>query len=447
MDEAVTIEVSADGMQAVARIPPWAAEPASLLVHRLIAAGVVHGLDAAALNAAAEPSPLPRALVVARGTPPQPPQDARLEVLVDFAVRLAEEEGRVDFREQGRFHEAEPGTVLARRHPPVAGRPGRTVTGQELPAPPPRDADLGQLAGEATEVRGDTLIATRLGLVVRRADGRLEVLPALEIPGDVDMRVGNIATRLPVTVQGDIIAGFTVKTGGDLTVRGAIEDARVSARGNLQCGGILPGRHRVKAHGDLTARHISGREVKCRNLVVAHDIRGARILATGAVRARLIVSSTVQCAGSVEVEELGHPDEHGTLVQAGYDPLAVALWRLAAREHEAIAAEAQEAAARVRALAAALRQVADPARLATWRAALREAVAVYAQRVHCLQDCEQVIGNERLRIGNHPEATITVRRAVHPGVEIAIGAEARLAITKALGPTRFRLQDGAVVWD
>ncbi|MCS6971069.1 MAG: FapA family protein [Planctomycetota bacterium] len=446
MEPATEIAISPDGMQAVIRIPPGAALSASLILHRLLGAGVVHGIDAAALNEAVQPADRERQLVVARGTPPQPPQDARLEVLVDFAVRLAEEDGRVDFHEQGRFHEAEPGTVLARRIPPRPGVPGRRVTGEEIPVPPPRDAELGALAGEATRVVGDELRAERLGLVVRRADGRLDVLSAIEIPGDLDMHYGNIRTRLPVIIRGDILAGFAVKTASDLTVQGAIEDARISVRGDLRCRGILPGRHRVKAHGDIHAHHIMGREIKCRHLAVANDLRGAVIYAVGDVRARLIVSTRVQCGGSIEVDELGHPAEHGTVVQAGYDPLAVALWRLAAREHQAIVAEAAEAATRVRTLAQAARQADPGAVRARLEAQLREAIAVYAQRIHCVEDCERVLANAALRIGNNPQATITVRHCIHPGVEIAIGAEARLMIAKPLGRTVFRLHEGRIVW-
>jgi len=36
---------------------------------------------------------------------------------------------------------------------------------------------------------------------------------------------------------------------------------------------------------------------------------------------------------------------------------------------------------------------------------------------------------------------------VHPGVEIMIGAEAKMVISKPMGKTVFRLKDGKVAWD
>ena len=58
-----------------------------------------------------------------------------------------------------------------------------------------------------------------------------------------------------------------MKSSCDIQVDGSIEDARVSAQGNLQVkGGILPGQNRVKAHGDVHARFIEQREIKSRSV-------------------------------------------------------------------------------------------------------------------------------------------------------------------------------------
>jgi len=226
-----------------------------------------------------------------------------------------------------------------------------------------------------------------------------------------------------------------------------IEDARISVRGSLSCGGILPGKHRVKTHGNLTTKHITGREVKCHDLVVASDVRGATIFAIGDVHAKLIVSSQLQCGGSLVVDDLGTGDELGGVVQVGLNPLAIALWRLATREHDAIATEVAGCKTQCKRLAMWLKQETDAGKRQELAVKLQQALAQYEHRVKRLSECENVLNNAVLRAGNNPEATVTVNSAVYPGIEVRIGSEAKLTVTKALGKTVFRLRDGKVAWE
>ena len=447
-DDPIQLDIDPAGMLAALRLPAGATLPASALIDRLMKAGVVAGVVESSLQEVGVPADADRVLVVAKGVPAVQPVDAHIQVLVDFALRLAEDAGhKIDFREQGRFHEVDAGVVLARLIPKQPGIPGRTILGKDLPVGEAREADLAAVAGEGCLVRGGFEVVTeRAGMVVRRRDGHLDIMPAVDIPGNLDMHTGNLVTRLPVTVRGDIIAGFSLKSGADVVVRGVIEDARVSVRGSLACGGILQGTNRVKTHGDLTSKHVTGREVKCRNLIVASDIRGAQVYAIGDVTAKLIVSSKVHCGGSLTCEELGNRDEMGGSVQVGVNPLAIALWRLAAREHESISNEVGESKAACKRIALWVRQEDDPAKRQELAHRLQEELAQYERRAKRLSECEAVLDNAVLRGGNNPDATVTVQQ-VHPGVDILIGAEAKLTITKPMGKTVFRLKDGKVVWD
>ncbi len=448
-DDSIRLDIDPAGMQAVLHLPARATMPASAAIDRMMKAGVIAGVVEPVLREVEVPADHDRDLIVAQGVSAVQPVHAYVKVLVDFALRLEEgDDHKMDFREQGRFHEVEAGAVLARLVPKQPGSAGRTVLGKDLPVAEAKDADLGAAAGEGTMVRGESdVVAERPGMVVRRRDGHLDILPVVDIPGDLDMHWGNLVTKLPVTIKGDVIAGFSIKSAADVTVKGVIEDARISVRGNLTCGGILQGEHRVKTHGDLITKHITGREIKCRNLTVASDVRGGTIYATTDVTAKLIVSSKVHCGGSLVVDDLGHPDELGGVVQVGMNPLAVALWRLAAREHEAIAAEVTEGKTQTKRLALWLKQETDPAKRQELATKLQHSLKTYEMRCKRLGECEKVLNNAVLRAGNNPDATVTVNSSVHPGVEILIGAEAKLGITKSMGKTVFRLKDGKVVWE
>ena len=116
---AIRLDVDPAGMQAVLHLPAGSSLPASAAIDRMMKAGVVAGVIEGALHDVEVPTDHDRDLVVAQGTPAVQPVHARIDVLVNFAIRLEESAGHMlDFREQGRFHEVEAGTVLARRTPP-----------------------------------------------------------------------------------------------------------------------------------------------------------------------------------------------------------------------------------------------------------------------------------------------------------------------------------------
>lgn len=444
------VQVSPDSMEAVLVVPAGVSLPASAVLDRMIKANVIAGVVESALPQAAVPSDQDRRIVVARGEPAIQPVHAAIEVMVNFGLRL-EEDGnhKVDFHEQGRFHEADVGTVLAKLIPKAAGKAGRTVLGRELPVSEPKDADISMVSGEGTRVEADgtRVVAERAGLVLKRRDGHIDIMPQVEIRGDLDMHWGNIVTRLPVKIQGDVITGFSLKCNSDAEIKGVIEDARISVKGNLTCGGILPGEHRVKTHGNLTTKHITGRTIKCHDLNVSADIRGVTVYAIGNVAAKVVISSTVQCGGSFTCEDLGHPAELGGIIAVGLNPLAVALYKLANREHAAITAEVAEAKQKVKRLAMWTKTEPDAAKRQQLAHDLKKMLAHYEDSVRRLAECERVLNNATLRSGNNPDATVTITGKVHPGVEIHIGSDAKLAITKPMGSTVFRLKDGRVHWE
>lgn len=445
----IAIEIAEDDMEATMILQPGVTLESSEALDRLIRAGVIAGVLEEPLRELSVPSEEERRIVVARGVAPVLSQDARVDVLIDFSIKLSEDaEHKTDFRDQKRFHEVDVGQVLARMIPKVQGTPGRTVLGKELIVAEPRDADLASVCGEGTriEAKGDgQVVSERAGLILRRRDGHLDVMPAFEISGDLDMRVGNVDTKMSVSISGDVIAGFSLKSAGAVEIKGVIEDARISVKGNLTCGGILPGAHRVKSHGDITTKHVAGRIIKCRNLNIASDLRGSTVFAIGDVTAKKVISCTVTCGGSLTCDELGNAMDMGGNITVGMNPLAVALYKLAMREHDTLEAEVAEARQKIKKLANWTRDESNEARRQKLAHDLKHVLAAYEATVQRLASCDKVISNSTLRGGNNPNAVIVANMVVHPGVEIHIGAEAKLVVEHTLGKTTFRLVDGQIV--
>jgi uncharacterized protein (DUF342 family) len=255
-----------------------------------------------------------------------------------------------------------------------------------------------------------------------------------------------------VRISGDIKKGFRVKCEGDLDIGGSIEDARVTTQGNLVVkAGILPGKERVKAHGDIAARHIYGRTVKGRNIRVNGPISGAELLATGEISARSVVASHLTAPALVASDVIGNESEQRTVVHVGVHPF---LNSQLERAREGIAeAQAQAASLKdrcklhsqhVRQASASGRDVGDFANQ------LRKALAEYEEALNRAAELERVIAEQERA---HPSADVlaaaakvVVKGTVFPGVEIRIGPTARLAVKTALTRVTFALKDGQVVW-
>ncbi len=451
-----TLVTTSDGMTATLRIPAGQALSPETLRRLLHDAGVVVGLQTPALLAAGRVGAVERVLVVARGEPPSPGMDGWVEPLVR-EPEAAYGEGRVDLRELHHFREIHAGQGVLRLVPPHPGKPGRTVRDEEIPAPEVHPADLAPCCGPGVIISPEDpsiAVAEASGIYQRFAlAGRLslQVCQRVEVPGDIDLTIGNIDTQFPILIRGDIHSGFVVKTAADLEVDGSIEDARVTAQGSLDVkGGLLVGRQRVKAHGDLHARHCQARPIRARHVLFDMGCVGATIAARGQVQAREILGGDITAAAGVICDVLGSPEGLPTRITVGVDPFESGLhaWAVAnlpllqeALEHERERGKCL--AHRIQTLLSAGEDhAADDA-------ALRHS----AQEVHGLV---ADITRAQEAIANHPErlakaraleaiATIEVRRQCYPGVTVVIG-DHQLLVTQALGRVRFRWsKDGIAV--
>jgi len=452
----VAITIDAHAQQARLHLAIGEFAPRDALIESLARAQVGHGLEVLAVAQAGCGVPFPRDLVLARGSPAVQGVDAHLELLIDEHLHFrADEFDRVDYHEIGRAREVAVGAPLARLHHATAGQAGRDIHGREIAAADGKPLELITLCGEGTRVSstGDTIEAAIAGVYRRTRNGIFHVQPLLTIKGDVDLKSGNIDTTLPVVVTGDIKAGFSLKSSSDVVVMGVIEDSRVSVRGNLSVrGGILPGRLRVKAHGNVIARYITGREVKGRDFEVAGSIRHSRILATGNVTVKEIIAGRLIAAGTLTCEMLGGAEDQRTQVQVGIDPYEEALFLAAQQEQGRHAREVVRLKERCKLLAHKLNQHVPVAegQVDPFSDDLRQALGEFAQACTHLAECETVISRheDRLADANRiaSQALVTVKRIAHPGVEVLLGDLARTELRETLHAPVFRFKDGVVTW-
>jgi uncharacterized protein (DUF342 family) len=131
-----------------------------------------------------------------------------------------------------------------------------------------------------------------------------------------------------------VLDGFSVRTGGDLTVNGNVGACALDSEGDLTVhGGVFgKGRARLRSGGSLSARFLNDCQAECaRDLTVEREAVGSTLMVNGAlmVTAGRLVGGTASALGGVDVGVLGSPLGVPTTVNAGSD------YTLARRQAEA----------------------------------------------------------------------------------------------------------------
>jgi hypothetical protein len=231
--ENLKVTISEDGLRAyISALEGVAVLEQEAVREALQAAGVVWGIkEEVVASFAAGPRPEP--LLVAEGEPPQPGVDERLEIFFEEEIppgRAGEGEERVDFRETSTIVSVEPGTLLAVKHPPQPGQPGRSVTGEVLPPPPPVLLEL--QAGKGVELKegGTRVVAAGSGRPCYRKAGNTYIFyvdPLLVHQGDVNIKSGNIRFKGDLKILGDVCEAMEVEATGAVEITGLVTRAAV----------------------------------------------------------------------------------------------------------------------------------------------------------------------------------------------------------------------------
>ncbi|EHM10696.1 putative polymerase with PALM domain, HD hydrolase domain and Zn ribbon [Thermanaerovibrio velox DSM 12556] len=319
IDGSYRLEVSGDGMEArVDLFPPLGGgKPLDWLVvvDELSSQGL-KGLLTEVISAAVDrcnAGEVVKAVLVAKGVPPLPPREGKVEVLFPLGMEEMEqgdEKVPLHLRKVLRVKTVRPGDRLAVFHPPVPGRPGQDVWGNVIDVPDVKEVHL--MPGKGVEVKEDgrTFVATAEGQPV--LDGVvLRVDPVFEVRGDVGVATGNVKFDGSIVVRGSVSAGFSVEAGVDAEVFGGVFDGTVRCgRDGVIHGGLVGMKALIEAGGSVLVRYVEHGAVVCDGPVTIEKyslngrvssgesvvVKGRRGVIGGHVQALKLIDSTV--AGS-----------------------------------------------------------------------------------------------------------------------------------------------------
>ncbi len=209
-------------------------------VLRLLAEeGITYGIDSGAVLNALEHE---GTVLVARGDPPVPGEDARIEYYFPDSESVPRvftgDEDRVDLLARSDLVCVAEREVLARKTPARPGAPGMTVTGEAIPAPPVNDVEI--IVGPGVKLLEDGLVAvaTRQGRPLLK-NNQLSVLPVYVVEGDADVATGHLTFQGHILIKGSVRSGIKVRATGDIKILGDAEQASIVAGGSIDIRGNL----------------------------------------------------------------------------------------------------------------------------------------------------------------------------------------------------------------
>lgn len=284
---------------------------------------IIYGIKENSVKGLAERPIYGIKIEVAKGLEPIDGENGYLTYLVkkdDEYKPDYNEEGTVDYKNLEYFQMVKKGQVLCEITKETPGTDGMNVLGFVVPAKSGRTPV--SPIGKNTELNeeGTQLIATKDG-VVRYVRDVVDVSDILIIPGDVDQLTGNIIFTGDVRIDGHITEGFSVKVGGNLTVKGVVEAASIEAAGNviISQGINGSGLEKISVGGDLQCKYIERAIIYVQGNLTADYIADSNITCLGNIelsgKNELLVGGITKIAGQLKAKDIGNENERLTKIE------------------------------------------------------------------------------------------------------------------------------------
>jgi len=267
-----------------------------------------------------------------RGIAPDNGEDGRLEFFFQPTIdapKIDENnpDFKIDFHNLHLFDNIKKGDAIAKIHQPTRGVAGSNLLGEPYPAKTGESLKLS--FGEGVRIGADINPGEVKDHIYSKIDGRIEwneqacliSMTDKYVVKEVNQKTGNIDFIGNVEVNGDVINGFDIKTGGDLFIKGNIETSQIECGGNLTFSGITGNdTATIKCTGIITAKFIDATDVECMgDILVKNEILDSNIKTRGKVmlEKKAIIGGSIFALKGIESKDLGSELGVKTSLSAG----------------------------------------------------------------------------------------------------------------------------------
>ena len=456
----LTVRISKDRQEAF--LSAKTTQPGQELTERavteyLAGQGVVFGLlDDAVHGFCTDQS---HEILCARGSMPVDEKDGELQYLFRADVGKApvkREDGTVDFHDLGIVQSVKKGDVLCVIVPPPPGKDGTDVTGRPVAFRKGRLPSFPSGHNTVVSEDGMELAAAADGCIEYRKD-LLNINETFYVHGNVDGSSGNIVFTGTVIVQGDVMGGFAVKAGGDITVHGMVEGATLEAGGSITVthgvNGMSGGS--LTAGGNITARYFQNASLRCSGDVFADVLLNSSVQAGHSVILRGPKASLMGgkcCAGQqVCAKVIGTSNNVRTDVCVDSAELHSAMAGVSTRAGEIAglkekAAAAEQAQAKLKKQLEAVKQVvANGNRTARIALLVRTLMQRSRESESVVQDCQRRIEElQAAPVSSTIDFSVIGLRTIYAGTKIFIGNYVQY-LSNDYSNTKFYLAENQIV--
>ena len=289
--------------------------------------GIVHGIREKTLEELARGKQNYEETLVATGTAAKDGRDGFFEY--HFNTRpetrpIILPDGSVDYNVLGKIELVKKEQLLVTYHPALPAVPGRDVLGNVIEGYEGKDLPPLQCKRcESDETGREYYAGTEGNVTLER--GCLTVTPIYVIEGNLDAATGDVDFHGDVLIQGNVFAGVTVKTTGNITVNGHVETANLYAGKDviLKNGMQGSGNGVIRAGGNVMARFIeqarvvAGNEINTGALLNCEVEAGQNVVIAG--NKGNIIGGTVTAVEQISAVSIGNRAGVTTQLVIGLD--------------------------------------------------------------------------------------------------------------------------------
>ena len=256
------------------------------------------------------------------------PIDGNVQKIIldyDFTIDTGKESetGAIDFKERGFIHNIDAGIQIAHFLEAKPAIDGLDIYDVLIEAN--YDEDPCYKLGKNVKVDEDGItIRSAIRGILSNHNNTLSVSTLAEID-KVDLSTGNIEVNGSLIIKDNVEPGFSIKTEGDIWVRGNIEDAEIECAGNLiVSGGIIGGTNsKIHVNGKIYSQFIRNAYIICKGDLLAQQLVNAEIACNDRVIVLegkgVIIGGNVKALNGVWAKSIGSMSESKTTITVGRD--------------------------------------------------------------------------------------------------------------------------------
>ncbi len=270
-------------------------------------------------------------ILVAEGKEPIPGEPGKIEYFVPLMRRFPIKKHERNFLDDILI-KVKRGQPIFRLHPPGEGTAGMTVTGDPIPAPPGEPAEPPPVKNIGQHPQDpNTYVALIDGTLNYHPEKGFTIWPLEEIPRAISRAFGELDIKHSLLVHGDIKSGSQVQVAGDLFVLGVVEDAQVSAGGDIYIlnGFVGRGKGVIRAGNNVYVQHVDNQTIYAENDIYVDDEAmncqlhaGRNVIFTG--KKSCIIGGKVEVGEKLRVYRAGNVKHIQTLIHIAQDDELIA---------------------------------------------------------------------------------------------------------------------------